>query len=131
MVRTEKITIPAADLGKDSPMPDIKNVSYIHAGFELTDRITDAERKYIGKGMIPTMLPYLTQDGYNRKKRPREFDAAIVENSHIRATFLPGLGGRLWSLFDKDKNRELLYVNPVFQPGNLGLSRVQRRDKGS
>ncbi len=121
MVRTEKILIPAADLGKNNPMPDIKNVSYIHAGFELTDRISDAERKYIGKGMIPTMLPYLTQDGYDREKRPREFDAAVVENSHIKATFLPELGGRLWSLFDKDKNRELLYVNPVFQPGNLGL----------
>ena len=66
MVRTEKITIPAAGLGKNNPMPDIKNVSYIHAGFELTDRISEAERKYIGKGMIPTMLPYLTQDGYDR-----------------------------------------------------------------
>ena len=52
-------------------MPDMKNVSCIHAGSELTDRIPDAGRKYIGKGMIPTMLPYLTQDGYNRKKRPR------------------------------------------------------------
>ena len=33
MVKTEKIIIPAADLGALNPMPDIKNVSYIHAGF--------------------------------------------------------------------------------------------------
>lgn len=34
---------------------------------------------------------------------------------------MPELGGRLWSLYDKDNKHELLYVNPVFQPGNLGL----------
>lgn len=121
MVKKVKLTIPAADLGHESPMPDIRNVSYIHAGFEMTDRISDDEKKFIGRGMIPTMLPYKMQDGYDRVKKPREFDAVAVENDHIRALFLPALGGRLWSLYDKDKERELLYVNPVFQPGNLGL----------
>lgn len=47
--------------------------------------------------------------------------AAVIENDHLKAVFLPELGGRLWSLYDKDLQRELLYVNPVFQPGNLGL----------
>ena len=121
MVKTEKIIIPAAGLGARNPMPDIKNVSYIHAGFELTPKISESEKKFIGRGMIPTMLPYMMQDGYDREKKPREFNAAVVENSHIRAVFLPELGGRLWSLYDKDAGKELLYVNPVFQPGNLGL----------
>lgn len=121
MVKFEKLSFPAADLGEQNPMPDIKNVSYIHAGFEMTDRITEDEKTYLGKGMIPTLLPYRLQDGYNREKVMRDFDAAIVENEHIRAVFLPELGGRLWSIYDKDKGKELLYVNPVFQPGNLGL----------
>lgn len=121
MVKFENITIPAADLGYENPMPDIKNVSYIHAGFEMTDRICEDEKTYLGKGMIPTLLPYKLQDGYDRTKREMSFKAAVVENKHIRAVFLPELGGRLWSLYDKDEERELLYVNPVFQPGNLGL----------
>ena len=49
MVKKVKLKIPAADLGHESPMPDIRNVSYIHAGFEMTDRISDDEKKFIGR----------------------------------------------------------------------------------
>lgn len=121
MVHFEKFVIPAASLGPLNPMPDIKNVSYIHAGYEMTDRVRQEEKKYIGQGMIPTMLPYRLQDGYDREKKPRAFQAAVVENDHVRAVFLPELGGRLYSIYNKDERKELLYVNPVFQPGNLGL----------
>lgn len=121
MVTFSELTMPSANLGPLNPMPDIKNVSYIHAGYELTDRISEEEKTHIGKGMIPTMLPYRMQDGYNREKLPHTFRTAVVENDFIRAVFLPELGGRLYSLTEKKKNRELLYTNPVFQPGNLGL----------
>ena len=121
MIKIEKICFPAANLGEENPMPDIKNISYIHAGYELTDAITEEEKTYIGRGMIPTMLPYFQQDAYDRARNERAFEAAVLENDRLRAVFLPELGGRLWSLFDKEKNRELLYVNPVFQPGNLAL----------
>lgn len=121
MIKIESIRIPAADLGKLNPMPDIKNVSYIHADYDLTSNVQEDEKQNIGKGKIPTILPYLLQDGYDRAKAPRDFKAAVLENAHLRAVFIPELGGRLWSLYDKDQQRELLYVNPVFQPGNLGL----------
>ena len=64
MVKFETLTFPAADIGPLNPMPDIKNVSYIHAGYEMTPRVHEDEKTYIGKGMIPTMLPYQLQDGY-------------------------------------------------------------------
>lgn len=121
MIKFENYTMPAADMGVLNPMPDVKNVSYIHASYHLTDKISEDERTYIGKGMIPTLLPYKTQDGYGREKTIRDFKAAILENDYIKAVFLPELGGRLWSLYDKKLDKELLYVNPVFQPGNLGL----------
>lgn len=121
MIKFEDYIISAADLGKENPMPDIKNVSYIHAGYHMTDKIGKNELPYIGKGMIRTMLPYKMQDGYDRSKKDRAFRAAIVENKKLRAVFLPEVGGRLWSLYDKEKQRELLYVNPVFQPANLAL----------
>ena len=121
VIRFEKFTMPAASLGKQNPMPDIKNISYIHAGYEMTDKITEQEKKYIGKGMIQTMLPYLILDEYDRNKKMRDFNGAVLENNKLKVIFIPELGGRLWSIFDKEKNKELLYVNPVFQPGNLAL----------
>ena len=121
MIKLETLTMPAANMGRLNPMPDIKNVSYIHADYEMTSKIREDEKTYIGKGMIPTILPYQLQDGYDRNKQPRDFKAAVIENEHLKAVFLPELGGRLWSLYDKDLQRELLYVNPVYQPGNLGL----------
>ena len=52
---------------------------------------------------------------------PRGFRVAVLENEHLRATFLLELGGRLWSLLHKPTGRELLSVNPVFQPANLAI----------
>lgn len=117
----EKYTMPAAELGKLNPLPDIMNVSYIHAKIETTDNIPEKYRKYINKGMISTMLPYCQIDGYDRNRKERDFNAVVLENEYLKAVFLPELGGRLWSLIDKTCNKELLYCNPVFQPGNLAL----------
>ena len=121
MIRFDRLTLPAAELGAPNPLPDIMNNTYIHAGYEVTDRVTTAEAENIGRGMISTMLPYLTQDGYTRERRLREVPAIILENRYLRAVFLPSLGGRLWQLYDKVGARDLLYVNPVLQPCNLAL----------
>lgn len=117
----EPYIMPAADMGECNPLPDIKNVSYIHAKIETTDAIPEELGKYINKGMISTMLPYCQQDGYDRKREDKAFKSIVIENEHLKAVFLPELGGRLWSLVDKTRNKELLYCNPVFQPGNLAL----------
>ena len=121
MVYIQDYGIQAASLGANNPLPDIKNNTYIHAGFETTERVSAEEATYLGQGMINTMLPYQMQDQYDRDRTTRQFKAAIIENAHLRAVFLPELGGRLWSLYDKDLGRELLYKNTVFQPGNLAL----------
>ena len=113
--------MPAAGMGKENPLPDIKNVSYIHAGIETTENVREKDKKYINCGMISTMLPYRQQDGYDRDRKATAFTSVVLENEHLKAVFLPELGGRLWSLFDKDAGKELLYCNPVFQPGNLAL----------
>ena len=116
-----KIKIRASNLGALNPMPDIKNVSYIHAGFEAKPSMSEEEKRYLGKGMVSTMLPYLLQDEYNRDKKEQEVNVVILENENLKATFLPDYGARLWSLFDKKQNKELLYVNSVIQLCNLAL----------
>lgn len=117
----QEYVMPAADLGEENLLPDIKNIEYIHAGYTLTERVAEEDRTHIGKGMIRTMLPYSIQDNYNRDRKMRSFQAAVLENDYLKATFLPEVGGRLWSLYHKKLQKELLYVNPVFQPGNLAL----------
>ncbi|MBR5508292.1 MAG: DUF5107 domain-containing protein [Clostridia bacterium] len=121
MIHFEKIIMPAASMGDVNPMPDISDAGYIHAKYNTTEKVTAEEAKYIGAGRIHTLLPYLIQDGYDRDKKEKEFDVAVLENEYIKAVFIPELGGRLWSIFDKKKGKDLLYVNPVFQPCNLAL----------
>ncbi len=121
MIFKDKLTLPYASLGAANPLPDIMNNSYIHASIKVTDKITAEESRDIGRGMIGTMLPYLTQDGYSREKLLRDVEIVVLENENLRAEFIPSLGARLWRLYDKVGKRELLYVNPVFQPCNLAL----------
>ncbi|MFI5384547.1 MAG: hypothetical protein ACHQ50_00335 [Fimbriimonadales bacterium] len=54
--------------------------------------------------------PSLTPSGASEK---RKFRAAILENPLLRATFVPALGGRLLSLFDKRTQVELLSSGPL------------------
>ena len=116
-----KYEIEAADIGEENCLPDIHLNEYIRAPITLTERIPSQLREHIGKGMIETLLPYCIQDGYNRKRRVRGFDVAVLENEYLKAVFIPELGGRLWSLYDKVEGRELLYKNSVYQPANLAL----------
>ena len=120
-LRFEGYTMPAADLGPLNPLPDLAGQPDAHANIQIDPSVTAEEAQYMGFGRIPGILPYMLQDGYNRVKKPRTFQAAVLENEHLVATFLPELGGRLWSLIDKHENRELLHRNPVFQPANLAL----------
>ena len=93
---------PDADLACGSNFPEDKKYSYgRETGFRL--------------------LPYTMQDRYRRQLIDMGFPSIILENDFIKAEFIPGLGGRLWSLFDKKRNREILYRNPVFRPANLAI----------
>ena len=72
-------------------------------------------------GRPPTLLPYTMQDSYTRERSPREVPTLVLENEVLTATFLPGYGGRLWSLVHRPTGRELLHRNPILQPANLAL----------
>ena len=121
MIRFEKIEMLAASLGEENPLPDMSRKRYVAFNVKATERVSEEDASFIGKGMVKTMIPYLKQDGYNRAKEMRKFDAVILENDYLKAVFIPALGGRLWQLYDKEKQSDLLYVNPVFQPCNLAL----------
>ena len=111
----------SAELGSENPLPPLLSNQELHIAQSVDPAIPDEILQNMTYGHLPNILPYAMQDGYNRERQSRDFRAAVLENDVLRATFLLELGGRLWSLYHKPSGRELLFVNPVFQPANQGL----------
>jgi len=116
----DSITLMAAELGPESPLAPLTNIGELHE-VEVTEGIPENMQKNISYGHVPNILPYNMQDGYNRERQPKSFKVAVLENDYLKSIFLLDYGGRLWSLYDKENERELLSVNPIFQPANLAL----------
>ena len=113
-----KYEMPAAALYGDNRLPDVYNNAYLQSG--LVPKGIDAEDSvYIGKGFVKTVLPYTIQDDYDREKKPRKFISVTMENDYLKAVILPEIGGRIWSLYDKKRGKDLVFENPVFQPCNF------------
>ncbi|WP_328641862.1 DUF5107 domain-containing protein [Streptomyces canus] len=122
-IRRDVLTLPAAPLGPDNPLPPLRLLHEVHR-IDVRDR-EDLPRdmaRQAGYGPLHSLLPVRVRDGYGRERAPREFETIVIENDRLRATVLPGLGGRVASLFHKPTGRELLYRNPVFQPANFALN---------
>lgn len=119
-LRLETYSMPAADLGPENPLPPLhagKDLHAIAAGPDIPAEMI----QNMAYGHLPSILPYTMQDGYARERQRRDFRVAVLENEILKATFLLEFGGRLWSLYHKPAHRELLSINPVFQPANLAL----------
>ena len=116
-LRFEEKIIPSVDLSGESPLPAMRNALRYKLNYDAGD---DAGL-FINYGVRTNPLPSKLQDRYDAVLRPRSWKTAILENEYLKATFLPELGGRLWSLYDKEKKRDLLTENPVVKPGNLAI----------
>ncbi|MEU6512873.1 DUF5107 domain-containing protein [Streptomyces sp. NPDC046978] len=122
-IRRDVMTLPAAALGPDNPLPPLRPLDEVH-------RIEDRDREDLPRDMarqigwepLHSLLPVRVRDGYGRSRAPGDIDTVVIENDRLRATVLPGLGGRIASLFHKPTGRELLYRNPVFQPACFALN---------
>lgn len=69
-------------------------------------------------------LPYKWQDLFPRNRQKMNVRTIIMENAHVKAEFWPDYGMRLYSLIQKDDERELLYANPVLQIRNLAIRKA-------
>ncbi|MGW6291594.1 DUF5107 domain-containing protein [Streptomyces sp. NPDC055058] len=122
-IRREVLTLPAAPLGPDNPLPPLRPLDEMH-------RIEDRDKedlprdmaRQIGHAPLHSLLPVRVRDGYGRRRDPARIDTVVIENDRLRATVLPGLGGRIASLVHRPTGRELLYRNPVLQPANFALN---------
>ena len=116
------LTLPTARVGT-SLLPALRPSADLHAAGELTgsEGVDEEMAANLAYGHLTSVLPYLPQDAYGRTLVDVEHPVAVLDNDRLRATFLLGQGGRLWSLIDLVTGRELLYANAALQPGNLAL----------
>ncbi|MFB7848544.1 DUF5107 domain-containing protein [Streptomyces sp. NPDC056053] len=122
-VRRAVLTLPAAPLGPENPLPALRPLDRTHAVDERTRAALPRDMaRQIGCAQPATVLPTRVLDGYGRERVPTDLDAIVIENDRLRATVLPGLGGRVHSLHHKPTGRELLYTNPVLQPADFALN---------
>src|SRR3954469_1422878 len=120
-VRPTAVTVRSATLGPTSPLPRftrLRELPYPHVGPGASPDMLER----IAHGRLESPLPYPVQEDYDRSLREVELPAYVIENGVLRATVLPTLGGRVWSLYDDARGRELLFRNPVLQFANFGLT---------
>ncbi len=119
-VYLSEIVLPVARLGQDNPLPCFSKPRHVSPAMDAGEADIEMTRN-LAYGRPLSMLPYTVQDGYTRDRLNTVLKTAVVENEFIRAEFLLGYGGRMWSLIDKRYGRELLHRNPILQPADLGL----------
>ena len=71
------------------------------------------------KGSI--VYPYTMQDHLSRTKEDVTYKALFLENEYLKITCLPELGGRLHSVFDKIKWKEMFHLNNVIKPSMIAM----------
>ncbi|MFI1203356.1 DUF5107 domain-containing protein [Streptomyces sp. NPDC020883] len=122
-VRRTTLTLPLAALGPDNPLPALQDPGDVHRVEIPKDAALPADMaRQIGRQPLRSLLPVRMRDGYGRDRHSTDLDALVIENDRLRATVLPGLGGRIHSLHHKPTGRELLYRNPVMQPAAFALN---------
>ncbi|MFA6890528.1 MAG: DUF5107 domain-containing protein [Sphaerochaetaceae bacterium] len=114
MVRIEELEVKATLPKGRNPLPLFCEKEH-EAVVELYPEVPAEYRTNLRFGCGRKILPYLLQDRYDRNRVWTPLKTIVLENNHLRATFLPSLGGRLISLYDKNGKRELLYDNRNIQ----------------
>ena len=67
------------------------------------------------------VYPYTMLDTLTHRRVEHTYRAVFVENEYLRVTVLPELGGRVYAIFDKTANRDVLYTNHVVKYAMVGL----------
>lgn len=112
-------TFSASDLGPLTSTPDL--IPGLNVQNKTNFYLDEDDEIFEGYGKLLTSFPYRQYDCYNRSLHKKEILTSVLENDFVKATFLPELGGRLWTLIDKTTNENLLYTNDVLRPSNLAV----------
>ncbi|WP_049574275.1 DUF5107 domain-containing protein [Streptomyces sp. SBT349] len=122
-IRRSTVTLPVAALGPENPLPPLLPRDDPHrVDARLRATLPPDMARQVGYAPLTSVLPTRLRDGYGRDRVMTELDTIVIENDRLRATVLPGFGGRVHSLHHKPTGRDLLYTNPVLQPADFALN---------
>ena len=114
---TEKLPVRCVDLGAESTLPLLGDVT--PGQTPRQSDLPESDGLFLNYRFVKSAFPYRAQDNYTRTFVRDTLDAVVLENELLRAAFVPTMGGKLWSLFDKKAGKELLFNNPVLRPAYL------------
>jgi len=114
-----EVLLPSAHFGGESTLPSLYEMSNVQV--LAKSALDEDDELFVGYGTIPSIFPYRMQDLYDRAEEMTPYIGVVLENAYLKAVFLPELGGRMWSLYDKVAQRDLLYENPMVRPCNLAV----------
>lgn len=123
MLTCKTVKIKSNNLGAESLVPDLKGGGSV-PHFKYRNGFEPSKLKGFNEGMLDSVLPYTLQNGFDRDFKYRDYKAVVLENEYLEAVFLPELGGRLWSLYDKKRKTHLVYENDVLCFSNLALRKA-------
>ncbi|MEG1381474.1 MAG: DUF5107 domain-containing protein [Ruthenibacterium sp.] len=112
-------TMRIGSFGPEASVPDLMPLGNLQNKTQF--HLSETDEIYEGYGTLPTAYPYRHRNVYNQRVHNAAVKVAVLENDYLRAEFLPEYGGRLWVLFDKTHNRDLLYTNDVLRGSNLAV----------
>jgi hypothetical protein len=74
----------------------------------------------INEDLRSPQLPYLSQDLWDCAREPTTISVFVLENEYLKVTITPQFGGRISGIYDKVRQRELIFANTAHQPANIG-----------
>ena len=80
--------------------------------------VRETEPPLFGNSTVTGFYPFTTyalQFQPNGPK-PHAYHAIFLENEYLKLTYIPEFGGRVFSLYDKVRGREVFYQNDVIKP---------------
>jgi tetratricopeptide (TPR) repeat protein len=73
------------------------------------------------QGAKKTIYPYPFLDKLTDIRENKTYNALYLENEYVKVSFLPQLGGRLFSALDKTNNYDFFYRQHVIKPVLIGM----------
>jgi len=73
------------------------------------------------QGAKKTIYPYPFLDKLTDIRENKTYKALCLENEYVKISFLPELGGRLFSALDKTNNYDFFYRQHVIKPSLIGM----------
>jgi tetratricopeptide (TPR) repeat protein len=106
---------PAAKVWEET----IEIPTYRVGPYESNPMFFDGRGSQLAKGPI---YPYPLIDNVGTVRENKPYRALVLENSYLRLSVLPEIGGRLYTALDKTNRYDFFYRQRVIKPAFIGMN---------